>query len=93
MPSSHKAVAATGLGRIDEVEVPTIAPGPGEVLIKVEFSSLVAFDTYETDLGLYVERYPYILGLNASGTIAAVGEDVRGLVVGDRVSSPPTSFD
>jgi NADPH:quinone reductase-like Zn-dependent oxidoreductase len=47
---------------------------------------MIAFDTYMTDLGYRVPKYPLVLGFNASGTVKTVGPDVTGLAVDDRVS-------
>ena len=67
-----------------EREVPK--PGPGEVLIKVAGAGLNG-----ADLSQRLGRYPMppgvtdIPGLEASGTIVAVGERVRGFEIGDQV--------
>lgn len=83
--STHTAIATTSKGAFDAIQVPTDTPGPGEILLKTEYSSMIAFDTYTTDLGYAVERYPLVLGFNASGVVKAVGPGVTGLVVNDRV--------
>ncbi|KAG6886576.1 hypothetical protein C0992_003297, partial [Termitomyces sp. T32_za158] len=82
--STHTAVAITKPGIIDTIQVPTSAPGTGEVLIKVDYTSLIAFDTYMTDLGYFVQSYPVIPGFNVSGIVAKLGKDVTDLAVGDR---------
>ncbi|KIY65077.1 GroES-like protein [Cylindrobasidium torrendii FP15055 ss-10] len=86
-PQTHKAVATTALGVFDEIDVETDIPKAGEVLLKVEYASMIAFDTYQTDLGYVVEQYPNILGFNASGIVAAVGPNVDSLKVGDRITA------
>ncbi|KAJ7289128.1 chaperonin 10-like protein [Mycena rebaudengoi] len=83
--STHIAIAATSLGQFDAIQVPTEKPGPGNVLIKVDFASMIAFDTYITDDGLYVDKYPKVLGLNVAGSVTETGEGVDDLAVGDRV--------
>lgn len=85
--STHTAIAATAKGQFDAIQVPTEDPKSGEVLIKVAFAAMIAFDTYVTDRGYYVQEYPLILGFNASGIIASVGEGVDDLKPGDRVRS------
>ncbi|KAG6857288.1 hypothetical protein H0H87_006480 [Tephrocybe sp. NHM501043] len=82
--STHTAIAITKPNTIEAIQVPTETPGQGQVLLKVEYTSLIAFDTYMTDLGYYVTSYPVIPGFNVSGTIAQVGEGVTDLAVGDR---------
>ncbi|KAF8346843.1 chaperonin 10-like protein, partial [Amanita rubescens] len=87
-PKEHTAIVATdGKGRIDTIQVPTPEPGPGEVLIKVDYAAFIAFDTYITDIGYYVSDFPHTLGFDAAGTIIKVGEDVKNLHIGDRVTA------
>ncbi|KJA26772.1 hypothetical protein HYPSUDRAFT_35919 [Hypholoma sublateritium FD-334 SS-4] len=85
--SVHTAIAATAKGQIDVIQVPTRAPDAGEVLLRVEYAAMIAFDTYVTDLGFFVEEYPMILGFSASGTVSNLGSGVEGLKVGDRVTA------
>jgi len=48
--TEHTAIVATdGRGQVGTIQVPTPEPGPGEVLIKVDYAALIAFDTYITD--------------------------------------------
>ncbi|KAJ7066370.1 chaperonin 10-like protein [Mycena amicta] len=84
MPT-HTAIAATAKGTFDAIQVETpTSPGPGKVLVRVAYASMVAFDTYITDLGIGVVEYPVVLGLNVAGTVKHVGEGVEGLQEGDR---------
>lgn len=86
-PKTHTAIVATdGKGHIDIAEFPTTTPGPGEVLIKVEFAAFIPFDTYITDIGYYVSDFPHVLGHDAAGIVVQVGDGVEHLRVGDRVS-------
>ncbi|KAJ7631428.1 chaperonin 10-like protein [Mycena polygramma] len=84
--ATHTAIAALAKGQFDAIQVETEKPGEGQVLIRVEYASMIAFDTYITDLGLAVEAFPVILGFNAAGTVAEVGPAVSTLAVGDRVT-------
>ncbi|QUL36954.1 quinone oxidoreductase [Erythrobacter sp. JK5] len=70
---------------IDWVEDGIPAPGPGEVLIEHSAIGLNFIDTYHRT-GLYPVELPSGLGLEAAGTIAALGEDVHDYAVGDRVA-------
>uniref|UniRef100_D8Q781 Enoyl reductase (ER) domain-containing protein n=1 Tax=Schizophyllum commune (strain H4-8 / FGSC 9210) TaxID=578458 RepID=D8Q781_SCHCM len=87
LPTTHRAVAALSPGSWDVISIPTPEPNPGEVSIKVEYTALIPFDTYQSDLGYIVDEWPIVLGFSASGTIAKVGEGVPGLKVGDRVTA------
>lgn len=61
-----------------------------EVLIRVEAAGVGAWDPIERE-GRFVElvgtkpKFPYVLGTDGAGTIAAVGKDVKHLKQGDRV--------
>jgi NADPH2:quinone reductase len=59
-------------------------PGPGQVLIKADAIGVNFIDTYFRS-GLYKREAPFVVGTEVCGTIAAVGEDVAALGVGDRV--------
>ena len=72
---------------IREVETPVA--GPGEVLVRVRAASICG-----SDLGIYdfTPAYsgmalPVVMGHEFSGVVEAVGKDVKGFAVGDRVLS------
>jgi NADPH2:quinone reductase len=66
-------------------EMPTPTPGTGQVLVKLAASGLNFIDVYQRT-GLYPNDLPYELGLEGSGTVAAVGAEVSGLREGDSVA-------
>ncbi len=68
--------------RVEEVDVDD--PGPGEVLVRIAVAGICHTDEHVItgDLPLPV---PMVLGHEGSGVVAAVGEGVRGVAVGDRV--------
>ena len=84
---THNAIVTTSPGVVKLVQLPTPNPTEDEVLIRVEYSSVIAFDTYTVDKGYAVPTYPVPLGFNAAGTVAKLGSNVNGLQVGDRASS------
>ncbi|WP_319454127.1 MULTISPECIES: quinone oxidoreductase [unclassified Mycobacterium] len=59
-------------------------PGPGQVLIKAEAIGVNFIDTYFRS-GQYPREVPFVVGTEVCGTIAAVGDDVAALGIGDRV--------
>lgn len=72
-----------------DVDVP--APGPGEALIKQTACGLNFIDVYMRT-GLYpLPELPWGIGLEAAGTVEAVGDGVTDVAVGDRVAyvTPP----
>ncbi len=78
-------VAETGGPEVlSYVEKPQPSPGPGEVLIKAEAIGVNFIDTYFRS-GSYPRELPFVLGTEVAGTVAAVGDGVTALNVGDRV--------
>jgi NADPH:quinone reductase len=72
------------------VEKPQPSPGPGEVLIKSEAIGVNFIDTYFRS-GSYPRELPFVLGTEVAGTVAAVGDGVTELGVGDRVVTAAAS--
>jgi putative PIG3 family NAD(P)H quinone oxidoreductase len=84
-----RAVVTDGAGGPDVLrvgEVPDPEPGPGEVLIKVAATAVNRADTLQRQ-GFYPPPpgASDVIGLECSGTIAALGADVEGWAVGDEV--------
>ncbi|CAM3338331.1 quinone oxidoreductase [Mycobacterium frederiksbergense] len=78
-------VAQTGGPEVlNYVEKDAPSPGPGQVLIKAEAIGVNFIDTYFRS-GQYPRELPFVSGSEVCGTVAAVGEDVAALTVGDRV--------
>ena len=71
------------------------APGPGEAIVRQEAIGLNYIDTYQRS-GLYpLPEMPWVLGMEAAGTVEAVGEGVSEVTVGDRVAyacAPPGAY-
>lgn len=72
-------------------EIPTPAPGPGQVLVRVHAAGVNPYDTYMRN-GTYAVKpqLPYTPGSDAAGTIEAAGEGVKKLKSGDRVYTAVT---
>ena len=60
-------------------------PGPGFVLIKIESCALNPVDSFVRLTGYFVDKYPFIAGIDGAGTVEEVGEGVSELSKGDRV--------
>jgi threonine 3-dehydrogenase len=70
-------------------EVPAPDCGAGDVLIRVERSAICGTDLHIFNWDAWAQRtipVPMTVGHEFVGTVAAVGRDVAGLAVGDRVS-------
>ncbi|KAI0690488.1 chaperonin 10-like protein [Cytidiella melzeri] len=83
--SSHRAIAATAKGVLEQINLPTPTPAREEVLIQVAYAALAPFDAYQLDRGFAVAGYPHVLGLASAGFVKAVGEGVTDLREGDKV--------
>lgn len=66
-------------------EVEVGEPGPGQVRLRQTAVGLNFIDVYHRS-GLYPQPAPFIPGVEGAGIVAAIGPDVTGLSVGDRVA-------
>jgi len=83
-----KAAVVSRTGGPEVVEVtdrPDPEPGPGELLVDVAAAGVNFIDVYHRT-GAYPLELPFVLGSEAAGTVAAVGEGVVGVEPGDRVA-------
>jgi L-iditol 2-dehydrogenase len=82
-----RALILHGPGDLRLEHVPEIAPAPGEVIVDVEFAMTCATDAKMLRNGHHpaLPPPPAPFGHEATGRIAAVGEDVDGFGVGDAV--------
>jgi NADPH:quinone reductase len=71
---------------LEPVELPDPEPGPGDLLVELAAAGVNYIDTYHRS-GLYPMPTPFVLGLEGSGRVLAVGADVPpGFSVGGRVA-------
>lgn len=77
-----------GPASLEREEISSICAGPGEVAIDVKAIGCNFFDILITQ-GKYQVRpeLPFSPGAEVAGTVREVGENVRGISVGDRVSA------
>jgi NADPH:quinone reductase-like Zn-dependent oxidoreductase len=88
-----KGVAIDRFGDLDTLSVkalPVPDVGPDEILIRVESAGVGAWDPLEREGGFaklfgVMPKFPYVLGSDGAGTVAAVGEQVTQFREGDRV--------
>ncbi len=66
-------------------DLPTPSPGPGQLLVRVHASGINFAET-RMRAGTYSgQELPFVMGMESAGVIEAVGRDVSGFAVGDRV--------
>jgi NADPH:quinone reductase-like Zn-dependent oxidoreductase len=90
--TTMNAVVIHRFGGPEELVAATLErpePGPGEVLVQVAATALNPVD-FKTRSGSGVARrlhdpFPLVLGWDAAGTVAALGEGVSDFAVGDEV--------
>ena len=74
-----------GPEKMELVEAPKPQPGPNQALVKLAASGVNFIDVYFR-IGLYKAEMPIALGNEGAGTVEAVGAEVTGVKVGDRVA-------
>jgi len=80
-----KGVVARSKGApvtIETIVVPD--PGPGEAVVDIQACGVCHTDLHYREGGIN-DEYPFLLGHEAAGTVAAVGEGVTNVAVGDYV--------
>lgn len=85
-PISMKAAMLYEIGkplRIEDVPLPEI--GPDEVLVETKACGICRTDLHICDGLAYLPQLPHIPGHEPAGVVAKVGENVRGISVGERV--------
>src|ERR1017187_3253851 len=91
MAASYRAVMLTkkgGLEALQIVELPTEAPGPGQLRVRVRAAGVVS-----TDLIMLAGNYPFapkipfVLGYEVAGVVDAIGAGVTGFDVGQHVAA------
>jgi NADPH2:quinone reductase len=65
--------------------VPEPMPKANEAVVKIEAAGVNFIDIYQCT-GIYKLALPLTLGLEGAGTVTAVGGDVQGVTIGDRVA-------
>ncbi|BBZ39913.1 zinc-dependent alcohol dehydrogenase family protein [Mycobacterium conspicuum] len=85
IPERQQAMLMNGPGTpLERVERPVAEPGAGQVLVKVNASSLNFHDQINL-MGLLPGPWPRVPMSDGAGQVVAVGPGVDGLRVGDRV--------
>lgn len=65
-------------------DAPAPVPGAGQALVRIEASGVNFIDVYQRT-GLYKVQLPYTLGMEAAGTVEAVGPEATAVRPGERV--------
>src|SRR3989442_8647590 len=85
MAQTVRGVVAAGKGApvtIEQITVPD--PGPGEAVVQVQACGVCHTDLHYREGGIN-DDFPFLLGHEAAGAVAAVGDGVTGVAPGDYV--------
>lgn len=70
---------------LESAEVPVPEPGPGRIRVRLQAIGVNFIDVYQRT-GLYPQSLPFVPGVEGAGVVDAVGPQVAGVRVGDRVA-------
>ena len=93
IPKTMRAAVIEQFGGVEQIkikEVPVPKSGADEVLIRIEAAGVDVWDVLERQGGFaqmfnIPAKFPYIIGTDCAGTIAATGENVTEFKEGERV--------
>src|SRR5512143_3429747 len=77
---------------LELTDVPVPKPGADEVLVRVAACGICGSDVHGYDGSSGRRIPPLVMGHEAAGTIAATGNDVKDLAIGDRVTLDSTVY-
>src|SRR5690242_21009514 len=85
-----KALLLRQYRHLELTDLPSPTPSSGEVLIRVAACGVCGSDVHGYDGSSGRRIPPLVMGHEAAGTIAALGANVKGFSVGDRVTVDST---
>lgn len=90
-PVTYRAIrlgGPGGLDRLEEVRLPLLDPGPGELRIRVIAAGAGATDlTMRRGTYPFAPPFPFVPGYEVLGTVDAVGTGVTGFALGQKVAA------
>ncbi len=89
IPTIMRALQLQAVNRLAEVQWPTPLPAPDEVLVRTVTTTICTSDLNDIARNPFGITLPRILGHEATGVVAAVGGQVSGFSLGDRVAAHP----
>ena len=87
-----KSLLLSEYNHMEIAELPVPSAGPGDVLLRVEACGICGSDVHGYDGSSGRRIPPIVMGHEAAGTVAAMGDGVRGYAVGDRVTFDSTVY-
>ncbi|MFI7636011.1 alcohol dehydrogenase catalytic domain-containing protein [Nonomuraea sp. NPDC049400] len=91
-----KAIVVTGFGAEPKLaDLPTPAPGPGQLLVRLRAAGLNPFDWKVADgalKGAVVHAFPLVMGADGAGVVERVGPGVTRFQPGDTIAEQVRSL-
>jgi len=87
-----KALLLSEYNRLELIDVPAPEAGPGELLVRVAACGICGSDVHGYDGSSGRRIPPIIMGHEAAGVVAAVGDGVEGFEAGDRITFDSTVY-
>jgi L-iditol 2-dehydrogenase len=87
-----KALLLTKYKHLEIADLPQPIPASDEVLVRVEACGICGSDVHGYDGSSGRRVPPIVMGHEAAGQIAEIGNDVKGYAVGDRVTMDSTIY-
>jgi len=84
-----RALVLQSVGRLELTDVPRPSPAPDQLLVRTEAAVICTSDINDVRRNPFGIRLPMVIGHEAAGTVEAVGRDVCGFSVGDRIATHP----
>src|SRR5437773_4244326 len=89
IPTTMRALQLQALNRLVEVTLPVPRPKPGEMIVRTGATTICTSDLNDIKENPFSIALPRVIGHEAAGLIAAVGEHTEGFQIGDRVATHP----
>lgn len=87
LPTSNRALVWVGKRKLEVQQRPVVAPGEGEVLVKIMSTGICGSDCHNWESDSVSKQL--VLGHESSGIIEQVGKNVTDRYVGQRVAVEP----
>lgn len=85
-PETHARIQFPRMGApLEIVQVPKPALEPDQVLIRNRVIALNLIDSKQRELGIGIQHWPHVLGVEGAGVVEEMGSGVKQLQVGDEV--------